>query len=62
MERMKRALHIFKLMSIAVEIPSSDTKIGKDGRSISPNPRLMQLTGCSSILSVPLPNNGIYSG
>lgn len=64
LERMKRALAIFKMMSIVVAIPTApktEAKAGKDGRSVSPNPRTQQLAGCSSILSLPLPNNGIYS-
>lgn len=78
MERMKSALGVFRQLPIVVDLPTGGKLGAKlfaapvpgnaGGKPPGNVPRgtkkdLRQpLTGCSSILSIPLPNNGNYDG
>lgn len=71
MERIKSALKVFRAMSIEVTLPSSgkgssSSAIDSSAHTSHGGPKTnmgkQKLTGCSTILSLPLPNDGNYSG
>lgn len=59
MVRMAAALRIFKMMSVDAHPPHrKQPKPGKLGAT----EHMIELSGCSTIMSLPLPNSGNYSG
>ncbi|KAJ1434216.1 hypothetical protein B484DRAFT_394130, partial [Ochromonadaceae sp. CCMP2298] len=55
-ERMRRALESLRMMALSVQLPRRGT-----GTKRAEQVEQVELTGVSSILSVPLPNSGIFA-
>ena len=63
--RVRAALAVFKMMDLDAQLPERKANredIQKVNRKEDGKPIELLLTGCSSILSIPVPNSGNYSG